>query len=58
MGSQAAKLNRFHGRQVVDKGTILNREVVIDTEDIDKMGAFLGALYYKTGRTSERLQNY
>ena len=40
---------------LLTRETILNREVVIDTEDIDKMGAFLGALYYKTGKNKRNL---
>ena len=40
---------------LLTRETILNREVVIDTEDIDKMGAFLGALYYQKGKNKRNL---
>lgn len=34
---------------------VLQREVIIDTEDIDKMGTFLGGLYYAFGRNKRNL---
>ena len=40
---------------LLTRETILQREVIIDTEDIDKMGTFLGGLYYASGRNKRNL---